>query len=64
MYKVLIYTLSVLLSIFAVSGINFNNFFKKNYKNEARIFIFILSISLGYLLGSFIIEFLNISKII
>ena len=64
MYKVLIYTLSVLVSTFAVSGINFNNFFKKGYSNEARAFVFIIIIALGYLLGSFIIEFLNISKII
>lgn len=64
MYKVLIYTLSVLLSVFAVSGINFNNFFKKNYKYESKVFIIIISLSLGYLLGNFIIDFLNASKII
>ncbi|MFA7120138.1 MAG: DUF1146 family protein [Bacilli bacterium] len=64
MYKVLIYTLSVLLSVFALSGINFNNFFKKNYKNEARVFVFILALSLGYLLGSFIIDFLNASSLL
>ncbi|MDD4706110.1 MAG: DUF1146 family protein [Bacilli bacterium] len=64
MYKVLIYTFSVLLSVFALSGINFNNFFKKNYKNEAKVFIFIISLALGYLLGSFIIEFLNASRLL
>ncbi len=64
MYKVLIYTFSVLISVFALSGVNFNNVFKKNYKNEAKVLIFILSISLGYLLGSFIIEFLNVSRIL
>lgn len=64
MYKVLIYTLSVLLSVFSISGINFNNFFKKNYKYEAKIFVIIVSLCLGYLLGSFIIDFLSASKIL
>lgn len=64
MYKVSIYILSILISIFAVSGINFNNFFKKNYKYEAKIFIIIICLCLGYLLGNFIIEFIEISQII
>ncbi len=64
MYKVIIYSLSVLISVFALSGVNFNNFFKKNYKLEAKIFVIILGLIMGYLLGSFIIEFFRISKIV
>ena len=55
MYKTVIYILSVLLSIFIVSGINFNNFFKANHVWEARCFIVVIS---------FIIEFLSISAIV
>ncbi len=64
MYKVLIYTFSVLISVFAVSGVNFNNFFKKNHKIEAKLFVIITSLILGYLLGAFIIEFFTISQIL
>lgn len=64
MYKTIVYFLSVLLSVFIISGINFNNFFKKNHIIEARFFVIIISLIMGYLLGSFIIEFLNVSRII
>ncbi len=64
MYKVLIYILSVLICTFAISGINFNNFFKKEHTSEAKIFVFIIIAALGYLLGRFIIEFLDASKIL
>lgn len=63
MYKTLIYIFCVLISVFVLSGINFNNFFKKNHVVEARIFIIIISFIMGYLLGSFIIEFLTISAV-
>lgn len=64
MAKTLIYVFSVLLSVFTVSGINFNNFFKKDHEIEAKIFIVVISFIMGYLLGSFIIEFLSISSIL
>jgi uncharacterized integral membrane protein (TIGR02327 family) len=63
-YKTIIYFISVLLSAFTISGINFNNVFKTNHIIEAKIFVIILSFIMGYLLGSFIIEFLSISKIL
>ena len=59
MYNTIIYILSVLMSIFIVSGINFNNFFKKNHIWEARMFIVVISFIMGYLFGSFIIEFFD-----
>lgn len=64
MYKTLIYIFCVLLSVFVVSGINFNNFFKKNHVIEAKLFVLVISFIMGYLLGGFIIEFLNISSIL
>ena len=64
MYKALIYAISVLVSVYALSGINFNNFFKKNHELEAKILIIILSFALGYLLASFVINFLEYSKIL
>lgn len=64
MYKALIYAISVLVSVYALSGINFNNFFKKNHELEAKTLIIILSFGLGYLLASFVINFLEYSRIL
>lgn len=63
MIKTIIYIVCVLLSVFVLNGINFNNFFKKNHIIEARFFVIIISLIMGYLLGSFIIEFLDVSTI-
>lgn len=63
-FKTYIYIVSVLLSTFAVSGINFNNLFRKNKVVEARVLIVLLVLALGYLVGSFIITFIECSKII
>ena len=63
MYKVPVYILSVLICVFTLSGINFNGFFKKDRIWEARIFIVVISLVLGYLLGSFLIEFMDAARI-
>lgn len=63
-YKTYIYIISVLLSTFALSGINFNNFFKKNKVIESRVLIILFSLALGYLVGTFVITFIEVSKII
>ena len=63
-YKTYIYIVSVLLSTFAISGINFTNFFKKRKEIEAKLFVIIISLALGYLVGTFVITFIENSKII
>jgi len=63
MYQAGIYIISVLLSVFAISGLNLNGIFKKDHIWEARIFIVITSIALGYLLGTFIITFMDLWRI-
>jgi len=63
MYQAAIYILCIMLSTFVISGINFNNFFKKDRIWEARIFIVIISLVLGYLLAKFLITFMEIAKI-
>jgi uncharacterized integral membrane protein (TIGR02327 family) len=62
-YKTYIYIVSVLLSTFAISGINFNNMFRKNKVVEARVLVVLLVLALGYLVGSFVITFIECSKI-
>ena len=63
-YKAYIYVISVLLSAYALSGVNFDNFIKKNKALEARVLVIILSLALGYLITNFITDFLNVSSII
>ncbi len=63
-YKVFIYVIAVLISSFALSGLNLDSFMKKNKPLEARILVVILSCSLGYLLTSFIVRFIEASKIL
>lgn len=63
-YKTYIYIVSVLLSTFAISGINFNNLFRKNKVFEARTLVVLLVLALGYLVGTFVITFIECSKII
>lgn len=59
--KIVIYALSLILTAFAFSGINFNNLFKKNHIIEARIFAMLVIIGISYLVGSFIIVCINLS---
>ena len=63
MIKTIVYIISVMLSCFVMTGINYNNFFKKNHVWEARLFIVIISLIMGYLLAEFIINFANASII-
>ena len=62
--KTYIYVISVLLSAYALSGINYDAFIKKNKVIESRVLVILLSISLGYLLTNFITDFINVSSII
>lgn len=63
MFRTVIYILSVIISSFVMTGINFNNFFKKNHIWEARLFVVIVSLIMGYLLAEFIINFAEASII-
>ncbi len=62
--KVYFYVFFVMLSAYALTGINFDAIIKKNKIWEARILVMILSLILGYLLTNFVFDFFNISKII
>ena len=63
-YKAYIYVLSVLLTAYTLSGLNFDKFIKKNKVLEARLLVLILSMSIGYLVTNFITDFLEVSRII
>ena len=63
MYKLIRYIVFSFLTAFALSGINFNNIIKKNKTIEVRILVIILSLSIGYLLTNFVLDFVNITRI-
>ena len=58
--KILVYGIMLLVSTFAVSGININNIIKTNHIWEARIFTTLTIMALTYLSGSLILDILNI----
>lgn len=61
MFKLLIYVISLIIVVFALSGINFNPIFKKNHVFEARLFLLVLALSLTYLLANTIIDLTSIN---
>jgi uncharacterized membrane protein YwzB len=60
--KIVTYLVTLLCTTFAMTGINFNNFFKKDHIWEARFFIAIAVMSISYLLTSFIFDIVSIFK--
>ena len=58
-YKIYIYVICIFISAYALSGINFNNVFRKNRVIEARLLVLLLSLALGYLVGSLVISFVS-----
>jgi len=58
-YKIYIYVICIMLSIFALTGVNFEKITRKNKVLEIRILVLIIGFILGYLLSNFIIDFLN-----
>lgn len=55
-YKVIVYSLTYILSLFALSGLNFDSFMKKNKPLEARILVLILALAFSYLTTNFILD--------
>lgn len=63
MTKLIIYAISILMSTFAVSGINFDGFIKKNHIWEARFISIIFILCLSYILANFLYDIMSISII-
>lgn len=58
--KMIVYVVSVMLSMWSLSCFNFDNAIRKAKVREFYLFFLIASLCLGYLLGSFILEFTTI----
>ena len=55
-YRIVIYLLSFVLSLYGLSALDFNKLLKKGQVSQAWVLYFVLACSLAYLLGSFIIQ--------
>ncbi|MDD6223986.1 MAG: DUF1146 family protein [bacterium] len=62
--KFFLYIFVTIIVIWSLDSININKIFKKNKVLEARIFYFLLALSLIQLVTSFIYDFYVSSKII
>ena len=59
-YKIYLYAIFTFLSIFMLSGVNFEKFMKTNKILEAKFLIMALSFALSYLITNFIVDFINL----
>ncbi len=62
--KVYFYVFFVMLSAYALTGVNFDKIIKRNKIWETRILVMTLSMIMGYLLTNFIYDFLDICRIL
>lgn len=63
-YKAIIYVITLFISIYALSGVNFDGFIKTNKALEARILVILLSIASSYLVTNFITDFVSVTTMI
>lgn len=62
--KFFLYIVVTMLVIWAMDSVNINKIFKKNKVLQARIFYFLLGISLIYLVTNFLFDLFTSVKII
>ena len=63
--KFFVYLIVTIITIWAMDSVNINQIFKKNKVVQARVFYFLLGVSLIYLVTNFIMDLLlleNYSK--
>lgn len=61
--KFFIYILSAVLVIWSMDSVNINKIFKKNKEPQARLFYFLLGISLIYLVTNFFMDLFTSLKL-
>lgn len=58
-YKIYLYAIFTFLSIYMLSGVNFEKFIKTNRVLEAKFLILALSMAFSYLLTNFVWDIIN-----
>lgn len=61
--KLLLYVFVTIVVIWAMDSVNINQIFKKNHIVQARVFYFLLGLSLIYLVTNFLMDLFTSSKI-
>jgi len=61
--KFFLYVLVTMLVIWAMDSVNINQIFKKNKVLQARVFYFLLGISMIYLVTNFIMDLFTCVKL-
>lgn len=62
--KFILYIVVIPFVIWSIDSININQIFKKNKIIQAQMFVFLLTLSLSYLLTNFIYDIFSITKFI
>jgi len=62
--KVYFYVFFIMLTAYALTGVNFDSWMKKNKIWESRILVMLLSFALGYIITNFLFDFLSLCRII
>ena len=60
--KIILYIFVTILVIWAMDSVNINQIFKKNNIMQARVFYFLLGISLIYLVTNFLMDLFTSTK--
>lgn len=63
-YKLIVYMLSILFTTFGMASVDLNRFFKQGKVVEANIFAILMILAISELVASFIINFLEVSRIL
>ena len=58
-YKTILYTINLFLSMFVLSGINFDKIMKRNKFIEARVLILVFGFAISYLITNFMVDFIS-----
>ena len=61
--KLLLYAFVTVVVVWAMDAVNINQIFKKNHVIQARVFYFLLGLSLIYLVTNFLMDLFTTSKI-
>lgn len=61
--KLLLYIMVTMIVIWAMDAVNINQIFKKNHVVQARVFYFLLGLSIIYLVTNFLMDLFMASKI-
>ena len=63
-YKVYVYVITLIASMFVLNGVHFEKIMKKNKIFEASALYIMISVSMSYLLTNFIVDFIEVSRLV